>query len=635
MTRHAILRFVATIVAGVVLLAGVTASAARPALTDSAITAAVDAQLLRRLARGAVHAVDTEARGGVVTLTGKVPDLLTKRRAVEVAGAVRGVRAVVDMLRVEALPRADAAIRSDIVAALKLEPVTEAHDVAVDVNGGNVTLRGIVQSAQERDVAERVAAAIPGVRAVRNGVAIQYATARTDADIEADVRSRLRWDARVDARGVQVIVRNGNVVLSGDIGSVAERVVAVNDAWVNGVRIVTDRLRVVPGAAAAMRAPLPTPTDAEIRNAVIHALALDPRVVSFNPVVSVRDGVVTLSGAVDDLQARNAAEQDARNVAGVRRVENRLAVRPLVGRSDLAIADDVRQALRWDVGVDAAAVTVSVRSGVVYLTGTADSRYERDAASNVAARVDGVVGVVNQMVLSATVPAKSDLAIERDAESGIVWNAFVDGSEIDVAVTNGVATLTGTVGSFADLREAEAEAFEAGATRVVNLLAIDASAAAAGGVVAPRVRPWWIGVTAEMLMAFIVATLFAAGLAWLLRSRGAALNRAALVLFFVTVFPATWALGVWVTPRGPTAFGVPWLAFLAIGLAVSLVASAAPAVRPWRVQARGGAPEPVRVAGPLIWILLVMLVLAIVGNHMQDRRAAVSSAAAPVETGRL
>lgn len=612
------------LIAAAVLLVALTAGAATPALPDAEITAAVDAHLMRRLTTEAFHAIDVTTRNGTVTLQGKVRDLLAKRRAVEIAGAIRGVRGVIDLLRVDPVVRTDEAIRADIVAGLRVEPVTDAYEIGVEVAGGTVTLRGTVQSAQERSVAGRVAAAVPGVREVRNDVAIQYATTRTDAEVEADVRSRLRWDARIDARNVQVSVRDGVVVLSGDVGSVSERVLAVNDAWVNGVRTVTDRLRVVPRTGAVeRRSAAAVPSDAEIRAAIIQAFALDPRVVSFNPVVTVRNGVVTLTGTVNDLQARNAAEEDARNVTGVRFVNNFLKVRPTVARSDVAIAEDVLNALRRNVAVDADEVMVSVRAGVVTLSGSVDSRYEREEAFDTTARVAGVVGVINNLVLPATWPVKSDWAIERDAEAGIVWNAFVDGSDIDVTVQNGVGTLTGTVGSFADILEAENEVYEAGATRVINHLFIEGVGGSRPAAVPAAAPAWWSGLVAEMLMALIVAALFTAGLSWLARRRGAPVALAALVLFFLIVFLATWAVGSWIGPRGPTAFGVPWLAFAIVGLVIALVAAAAPPTRYWRAAA-GGAPEP-RVAGPLVWILLAMLILAIVGNHVEERRAGATS----------
>jgi hypothetical protein len=48
--------------------------------------------------------------------------------------------------------------------------------------------------------------------------------------------------------------------------------------------------------------------------------------------------------------------------------------------------------------------------------------------------------------------------------------------------------------------------------------------------------------------------------------------------FFIIVFLATWAGGIWVLPFGPALFGVSWLPYLFISLAAGLIlaASAAP-----------------------------------------------------------
>jgi hypothetical protein len=44
--------------------------------------------------------------------------------------------------------------------------------------------------------------------------------------------------------------------------------------------------------------------------------------------------------------------------------------------------------------------------------------------------------------------------------------------------------------------------------------------------------------------------------------------------FFVIVFLASWAGGVWMTPLGPTGWGVYWLPFLLVGLMVALLLAA-------------------------------------------------------------
>lgn len=69
--------------------------------------------------------------------------------------------------------------------------------------------------------------------------------ARSDADIDADVRSRLIDDSWVDAEQVNTAVHDGVVTLSGEVDSVVEKRAAGDDAWDTlGVADVSNRLRV-------------------------------------------------------------------------------------------------------------------------------------------------------------------------------------------------------------------------------------------------------------------------------------------------------------------------------------------------------------------------------------------------------
>jgi len=68
-------------------------------------------------------------------------------------------------------------------------------------------------------------------------------------------------------------------------------------------------------------------TDDSIRDQVMVHLASDPVVKGGNIVVVVKDGVVTLSGAVDSDQARHKAEKLAKRVKGVKSVVNQLTIK--------------------------------------------------------------------------------------------------------------------------------------------------------------------------------------------------------------------------------------------------------------------------------------------------------------------
>jgi surface polysaccharide O-acyltransferase-like enzyme len=71
----------------------------------------------------------------------------------------------------------------------------------------------------------------------------------------------------------------------------------------------------------------------------------------------------------------------------------------------------------------------------------------------------------------------------------------------------------------------------------------------------------------SLLIALLLTVVFAAGI----RKHRA---RAVLLGFFVIVFLATWAGGVWIAPAAVGAWGIAWMAFLAVGLIVALLLTA-------------------------------------------------------------
>ncbi len=102
-------------------------------------------------------------------------NLVQRAEAVRTARGVPGVRAVDDQLRTRpngADHRANAKIEAAVLDALILDDAVPAYgidvDVHADVDGGTVSLCGAVDSASQRDEAERIALRVPGVSEVRN-----------------------------------------------------------------------------------------------------------------------------------------------------------------------------------------------------------------------------------------------------------------------------------------------------------------------------------------------------------------------------------------------------------------------------------------------------------------------------------
>jgi osmotically-inducible protein OsmY len=209
-------------------------------------------------------------------------------------------------------------------------------------------------------------------------------------------------------------------------------------------------------------------SDHEIRRAVKNAFLYDPRVLSFEPAVRVKSGVVTLSGTVDNLEARRAAEKDARNTVGVVLVRNHLQVRPTTDLADEEITQRVRRARRRDPLVNRFDVAVTTFGGEVYLAAAVDSWIERIHAEQVAAGVEGVMDIHNNLDVSRSRAFLGDRAIEEEIKDELFWSPFVDADEVHVTVHNGVATLSGTVDNWADSSWAAGNARQGGALRVRN-----------------------------------------------------------------------------------------------------------------------------------------------------------------------
>ncbi|REK09065.1 MAG: BON domain-containing protein [Planctomycetota bacterium] len=471
--------------------------AAVPALqTDQAISDKVEDELRYDLAVNPDR-IDVTTLDGVVTLDGRVTNLLAKRRAEHIAETVKGVRAVVNRVEVRfSAGLSDSELKDDVRAALSGDPATEDYDVRVDVRDGVVLLRGTVDSWQQQELAERVVAAVRGVTEVRNLVAVDSGRDRTDQEIEEEVVAALQSSVLIDDGLIDVEVDDRKVMLSGSVGSAAERRLTRVASWVIGVEEVdASELEVEPWARdEAMRKSKYVPkSEEEIREAVRDALAVDPRVSFFEITPDVVGSLVTLRGTVDNLKAKRAAAQDARNTVGVSAVTNRLKVRTADGREDLDIAADVRDSLARDSLVERHEIFVNVSDGTAYLSGAVDTALERAQADDAAARVRGVVSVDNNLTVSdddiwsyapyvdtlypyshtwydfePRYSRTSDAAIESEIKSEMWWSPFVDADQVEVTVEQGVVTLSGEVDSWNERSAAEENAYEGGATRVVN-----------------------------------------------------------------------------------------------------------------------------------------------------------------------
>jgi len=443
-------------------------------ISDDAITRAVESTLM--LDEGVPsHLIDIRTEEGIVTIIGVMPHYRAKDRAVKLVETVKGVRSVIDGLTVIVTKRPDKEILEKVSQALQDDPATDSYDIDLSVEHGTVTLTGTVPSWAARALSEWVASGVYGVRDIKDQLLIERKEERVESVLLEEIQKRLKADVWVNDDTVLVTVKEGVVILDGVVGSVAERRRVLRDVQVMGVKEVDDRLLFVKAWAKGEIRRKGHPgykSDDEIKETLLLAYAYDPRVSVFNPAVDVRHGMVTLTGVVDNLKAKQAAEDVAKYTRGVLWVKNFLKVRPNNPIADDALTRKVEMAVHEDVFINRFLVSISVRDGVVVLRGSVESHFQKDQAEDAVSGVKGVIAVKNKLTVEETWIWKPDTVIQREIESELWWSPFVDHDEITVKVKAGVATLSGVVDNYFEYETALENAREGGARRVENLLTI-------------------------------------------------------------------------------------------------------------------------------------------------------------------
>jgi osmotically-inducible protein OsmY len=248
--------------------------------------------------------------------------------------------------------------------------------------------------------------------------------APTDRQIEEAARSSYNFRKVLD-RNVEIKVHKGVATLSGTVPSVEQRRIAEDTvAGLEGVPRVDNQLRVEGGAREG--------SDEWIALKVRSRLAVRPNVSMTNTNVTVKDGVVLLTGTAESMAQKELTEAYAKDIAGVRSVENKLQVvtpadrvrlengNVAAERSGVTTTPRAARENRETLGekIDDGSITAQIKyelfahhstsglktkvetnNGRVTLTGEAQSDTERDLVTRLAKSVRGVLAVDNKMTV--------------------------------------------------------------------------------------------------------------------------------------------------------------------------------------------------------------------------------------------
>ena len=177
-----------------------------------------------------------------------------------------------------------------------------------------------------------------------------------------------------------------------------------------------------------------------------------------NVKVKVSDGVVTLSGTVQDNDDKALAEDTVENLPGVLSVQNNITVSSTYPEhSDAWIAFKVRSRLLVKANVSATATKVAVQDGVVTLTGTADNLAQKELTGVYAKEIDWVKSVTNDITVKDTSMADAtmgekidDASITSQVKYALISHRATSAIKTKVTTTDGVVMISGQAASDAE-----------------------------------------------------------------------------------------------------------------------------------------------------------------------------------------
>ncbi|WP_242084911.1 BON domain-containing protein [Aestuariivivens sediminis] len=213
-------------------------------------------------------------------------------------------------------------------------------------------------------------------------------------------------------------------------------------------------------------------TDSQIKQDVLDELEWESSIDETQIGVIVENGVVTLTGVVDSYSKKIAAENAAKRVYGVKAVAEDIEINysPGFSKSDTDIAKNVVNTLKWDTSVPDDKISIKVENGQVYLSGTVDWSFQKEAARKAIQNINGVRGITNNLKLGQQIQPDD---IKDRITKAFERSAVIDANNINVKIKGKTVELTGTVHSIAEKEEARKAAFWApGVTHVENKLKV-------------------------------------------------------------------------------------------------------------------------------------------------------------------
>jgi osmotically-inducible protein OsmY len=195
-------------------------------------------------------------------------------------------------------------------------------------------------------------------------------------------------------------------------------------------------------------------SDIQIQKDVMEQLRWEPFLNASEIGVTVKNGIVTLSGHVDSLSKKLTAEYAAKKIAGVKAIAEdiQIGVSPSFNKTDTEIAEAVLNALKWHSAVQEEKIKIKVENGIVRLEGEVEWDYQRTNARSAIENLAGVRSVLNLITVNPLITAAD---IENKISSAFHRSATIDSQRIAAEVKGSKVILRGKVRTIAEKEDAE------------------------------------------------------------------------------------------------------------------------------------------------------------------------------------
>ncbi len=233
------------------------------------------------------------------------------------------------------------------------------------------------------------------------GVSGPVLASSMDSKIESSAEKSHVFTTNLKDDDIKVESKDGVVTLTGNVSQESHKLLAGETvANLSEVKSIDNQLKVKGEQPAEM-------SDTWLLTKVKTTL-LYHRSVNVGTEVDVKDGIVTLHGLADNQAQKELTTEYAKDIDGVKDVNNEMTVSPSAKASQTKVGDKIDDAsisalvkitLLSHRSTSALKTSVTTKDGVVTLTGKAANAAEKKLAAKLAGDVNGVQSVQNNMTV--------------------------------------------------------------------------------------------------------------------------------------------------------------------------------------------------------------------------------------------